>query len=166
MSVPTTYELLGAAAAILAGVDGDIRIVIDPLYEEDGIRYAAHVYDSSTGRLNGWVIEAGQEEPPRYVGPGIEQSVYLALHAFTEVQTEWSTGVTSLEYHHTKVGAAKTAFALAANRALGLDAAGVRILEPLHAPGGHLRLRLDAERNDSPILHYSPLQAKVWIRDC
>jgi hypothetical protein len=166
MSVPTTYELLGAAAAILAGVDGDIRIVIDPLYEEDGIRYAAHVYDSSTGRLNGWVLEAGQEEPPAYIGHGVQQSLFIALHAFTEVQTEWSTGVTSLEYHHTKVGAAKTAFALAANRALGLDADAVRVTEPPYAPGGHLRLQLDPERNDSPILHYSPLQMKCWIRDC
>jgi hypothetical protein len=164
--IPNGYEILEACRTVVEGADFETgRVVIDPLYESEGIRYAAHVYDSSTGRHKGWVLELGPEQPPVRTSPGVEQFVTVLLHAFCEVQSEWETGVTSLEHFHLMVDAVKTEFKDGTNENLGFGAA-CRIREHPYSPVGYPREPLDPERNDSPHLHYGPLQMLLWIRDC
>lgn len=164
--IPNGYEILEACRTVVEGADFETgRVVIDPLYESEGIQYAAHVYDAETGRHKGWVLELGPEQPPVKTSPGISQFVTVLLHAFCEVQTEWETGVTSLEHFHQGVHAVRAEFKKTENRDLGFGAA-CQIREYPYSPVGFPREPLDPERNDSPHLHYGPLQMLLLLRDC
>lgn len=154
MARPTPAQVLDAIADViettaLAGI-----VVRDPVYCDEIEEYV-RMLQSSTGAVDGWLVEFGPEDPELRSRPnGTEQVSRFLATAMLGV------GPGTLTTFGDKVEQAKSAFRLGANENLGFGSAGCR-QRFLYAPNGYQRLSLDTRQ-----VHFAPMEIEVWTQDC